>query len=177
MAKKKIIEAETFTNEMKVEFLNCDTVEKLRVFLNNYEIDNSDKFGNNILHYYLNNTKSFALAWNIVIPEILNTGLDIDKKQSKGEFGRTSLHIAIIQEEKDIAKYLIHQGANIDAVDANGNSLIWTAVMKYNGDGYFIEMLIKNGADVYLENNYEVSAIDLAKSISNKDVAKYFDGK
>jgi len=54
MATKKVTEEATFTNEMKAEFLNCDTVEKLKTFLDSYDIKSIDKFGNNILHYYLN---------------------------------------------------------------------------------------------------------------------------
>ncbi|MDR2861924.1 MAG: hypothetical protein LBV07_05195, partial [Syntrophobacterales bacterium] len=88
MAKKKEVKTETFTNEMKVEFLGCDTVEKLKTFLNNFDIQSSDMFGNSILHYYLNNRKSFILTWNILIPEILNRGLNINQTQSQGAFGR-----------------------------------------------------------------------------------------
>ena len=53
---------------------------------------------------------------------------------------------------------------------------ISTAVMWYREqDGFFIELLINRGADVYLENNHGISAISLARSIANNDVAKYFE--
>jgi ankyrin repeat protein len=123
----------------------------------------------------LNNRKSFILTWNILIPEILNRGLNINQTQSQGAFGRSLLHLAVFLKEKEITAYLLNHGADINSIDTNGNSIISTAVIRYDGDGYFIELLINRGADVYLKNNYEVSAIGLARSIANNDVSKYFE--
>lgn len=164
-----------FTNEMKVDFLNCDTIEKLQTFLNCFDIKSIDKTGNNILHYFLNNEQSFSLKWDKIIPDILSKGLDINEKQSKGAFQRSPLHIAVFLKQKEIVDYFINQGADINSVDANGNSILWTAVMKYDGDGYFIETLIGHGADIHRKNNHGVSAIELANTIANNDVMKYFD--
>jgi ankyrin repeat protein len=176
MATKKVKEEAIFTDEIKVEFLNCDTVEKLQTFLNNYDIKSFDKFGNNILHYYLKNEQSFKLKWDKIIPEILIRGLDIDEKQSKGVFGRSPLHMSVFLAQKEITEYLINSGADINSTDANGNTILSTAVMwDREHDGFFIELLINCGADVHLENNYEVSAISLARNIANYDVAKYFE--
>ena len=175
MATKKTTE---FTNEMKAEFLNCDTFEKLQTFLDSYDIKSIDRNGNNLLHYYLNNLQSFKLKWEIIIPEILSKGLDINEKQSKGAFQRSPLHLAVFLKEKEITAYLTDLGADINSVDANGNTIISTAVMWYREqDGFFIELLINRGADVYLENNHGISAISLARSIADNDVAKYFEQK
>ena len=173
MTAKKV--APEFTNEMKVAFLNCETVEKLQTFLDHYDIKSIDKNGNNILHYFLNSEHSFKLKWDKIIPEILSRGLYIDEKQSKGAFQRSPLHIAVCLKQKEIVEYLIKSGANINAVDANGNSIVWTAVMEYRGDGYFIETLIHHGADIGKKNNHGISAIKLAKTIANYDVRKYFE--
>ena len=174
LKKNEGVNSEEFTNEMKVEFLNCDTIEKLQTFLDNYDIKRIDKSGNNILHYFLNNEQSLKLKWDIIIPEILSRGLFIDEKQSKGAFQRSPLHIAVFLKQKEIVEYLIKAGANINSVDANGNSIVWTAVMEYRGDGYFIETLINHGADIRKKNNHGMSAINLAKTIANNDVRKYF---
>jgi len=175
MATKKVKEEATFTNEIKVEFLNCDTVEKLQSFLDNFDIKSFDKSGNNILHYYLNNEQSFKLKWNKIVPEILSRGLDINEKQSKGIYGRSPLHISVFLKQKEITEYLISAGADINSKDANGNTILFTAVMWYEEDGFFIELLLNRGADVHLENHHGVSAISLARSIANYDVAKYFE--
>ena len=176
MATKKIKVETIFTPEIQLEFLNCDTIEKLQTFLDNYDIKGFDKFGNNILHYYLKNEEAFKLEWDKIIPEILKRGLDIDEKQSTGQFGRSPLHMSVFFKRKEITEYLINSGADVNSTDANGNSILSTAVYWYQGqDGFFIELLINRGADVHLENNYEISAISLARSISNYDVAKYFE--
>ena len=176
MAKKKVMEEAKFTNEVKVEFLNCGTIEKLKSFLDNYDTKSFDTNGNNILHYYLNNEKSFKLKWDIIIPEILSRGVDINQKQSKGAFGRSPLHMSVFLKQKEIAGYLINSGADINSTDANGNSIVSTAVMWYREqDGYFIELLINHKANIYLKNNHGVSAISLARDIANNDVAKYFE--
>jgi len=95
------------------------------------------------------------VEWNKVIPEILKKGLDIDEKQTKGAFGRSPLHLSVFLKQKEITEYLINSGANINSTDANGNTVISTAVMRYREqDGFFIELLINRGADVHLENNH-----------------------
>jgi len=176
MTAKKITEEAIFTNEQKTDFLNCDTIEKLQTFLDNYDIKSSDKAGNNILHYYLNNKQSYKLEWDKIIPYILAKGLDIDEKQSNGAFRRSPLHLSVFLKQKEIAEYLIDSGADVNSTDANGNSIVSTAVMWYREqDGFFIELLINSGADVHMENNHGISAVSLARSIGNNDVAKYFE--
>jgi len=175
MAKKNTIEEAKFANELKIKLLACDSAEKLEAFLNEYEIDSLDNSGNNILHYYLNNITSFSLSWKVVIPCILQKGLDINQKQAKGTFGRSPLHISVFAKEKEISEYLITMGADVNSTNKTGNSIISTAVMWYREqDGYFIELLLKHGADIYLENQSGISAIGLADSIASSDVAKFF---
>jgi ankyrin repeat protein len=166
-----------FINEDKLRFLDCNSFEDLQSFLENYDINEIDDFGNNILHYFLTNIKTFNVAWNDVIPEILNKGLDINVKQNKGAFKRSPLHIAVLIKSKEITDYLIDKGADINSTDANGNSILSTAVMRYwtDRDGYFIEKLIQCGADPFKENNYGHSAYSSACSIDNSDVGKFFE--
>lgn len=177
MTKKKTNYDISFTNELKVEFLSCDTLEKLTAFLGNYDINSVDGSGNNILHYYLNSIQSFSLSWDIIIPEIVKKGLNINTKQQKGAFGRSALHMAVFLRQKEIATYLVSLGADINSTDANGNTVISTAVMWYREqDGFFIELLLNHGANVHQKNNHGISALELAKSIANNDVLKYFKG-
>ena len=176
MATKKIKIEAMFTPEIKVKFLSCDTVKKLQTFLDDYDVKSFDNFGNNILHYYLKSEEAFKLEWEKIIPEILIRGLDINEKQSDKRFGRSPLHLSVFLKQKEISEFLINSGADINSTDANGKTILSTAVTWYREqDGFFIELLINRGADVHLENNYGVSAISLARSVSNYDVAKYFE--
>lgn len=171
MAKNRI-EDIRFTNELKIKFLNCDTKEKLDVFLSDFNTEYLDNFGNNILHYYLNHIKSFSLDWRTILFAIIERGIDFNKKQLKG-FGRSPLHLAVFLKEEEISEYLIKIGADINSTDTNGNNIISTAVMWYRNDNpRLIELLIKHNANIHQKNNSGVSAISLAKSIDNYDVLK-----
>lgn len=96
MAKTKDLKNTTFTDDVKERFLGCTTPDELRRVLDGYNIGDTDKSGNNILHYYLNNIKSFKLGWREIIPEILSRELDINQKQTGGQFQRSALHIAVL---------------------------------------------------------------------------------
>ena len=43
------------------------------------------------------------------------------------------------------------------------------------GDGFFIEHLLKNGANPDIENNNGVSPKSLARTIANYDVRRFFN--
>jgi hypothetical protein len=69
--------------EIKKILIESD-FDKLENALNGYNIHEHDKFGNNILHYYLNlihNTKNEKhLNSEKVIDEFINRGLSINEK-------------------------------------------------------------------------------------------------
>jgi ankyrin repeat protein len=72
------------------------------------------------------------------------------------------------------------KGADVNTIDINGNSIISDAVMNYYKDKenyeYYIIKLLEKGADPKIKNNYGINAIELANSIANYDVKKYFNG-
>ena len=85
------------------------------------------------------------------------------------------MHIAIVVQHESIAEYLIELGADVNSIDANGGSVLHSAVIGYrNQNGYFIEKLLSCGADIHKVNNHGVSPYSLAHSIANTDVRKYF---
>lgn len=40
---------------------------------------------------------------------------------------------------------LLNSNADLDIQNVNGNTPLWEAVMRYRGDGFFIEQLLKMG--------------------------------
>lgn len=158
------------------EILLSSNFEDFKDALNHYNIHEQDKFGNNIFHYYIKESKELSLNYRDIIDVVLSKGLDINDKQSKGAFKRSPLHLAVFMKLKNVVEYLIELGADINSTDANGSSILGTAVMWYRDqDGYFIEKLIESGADSFLENNHGVSAFSLAQTIGNSDVKKFFN--
>ena len=165
--------------EIKIILLKSDLSEFINA-LDSFNVNEHDNFGNNILHYYLKHVNDLSLNFKDIFEVVLDKGLSIDDKQSKGQFQRSCLSISVVLNLRDVFDFLINKGANINSVDANGNSILNAAVFNYSKDtdnyGYYIEELLKYGADPFLRNKYDVSAYSLAESIANTDVKKFFIG-
>jgi len=163
---------------VKLEVLNqilfSSDFERFKEALEQYNIHEQDRYGNNILHYYIKESKKLKLDYKDMIDVILSKGLDINERQSKGTFKRSPLHLAVAMNLESIADYLIDLGADVNSTDANGNSVLLAAVLRYRGqNGYIVEKLIKSGADINKKNNHGISAFSLAQSIDS-DVLKFF---
>lgn len=160
------------------EILLKSDFNKLKESLNNYNINEHDKFGNNILHYYITQSKNLKLNIKDTIDELLARGININEKQTLGQFKRSALQMSVVLNLKEIFDLLISKGAEVNSADVHGNSILNSAVFNYfkdnNNYGYYITELLKHGADPLQENDYGISSYSLANSISNNDVKKYF---
>ena len=86
----------------------------------------------------------------------------------------TPLHFAAQCSSAPITSALLTAGAHVNARDNNGNTPLFTAVFNSRGEGSVIELLRQAGADPCLANDYGISAVSLARGISNFHVAQYF---
>lgn len=86
----------------------------------------------------------------------------------------TALHFAAQESSTQIASLLLKYGAQVDAQDTDGNTPLSNAVFSSKGHGELIELLLLCGANKELKNKYGVSPLDLAKSIANYDVTRFF---
>jgi len=86
----------------------------------------------------------------------------------------TPLHFAAQSYDADSVHKLVEHGAEINAQNDFGNTPISNAVFNSRGRGQIIEFLLSRGADASIKNKSGISAIDLAKSISNYSVSQYF---
>jgi len=152
-------------------------IEKVKEQLINNEIENLfegfdvnsfDKYGNNILHYYIKNGE-IIIDSQLFINMLIDKGFDINMVQSKSP-KCSPLHLAVKLKKHKIVEILIKLNANIDIVDENGNTPLSDAVFGYkNDDSFFIDFLIAHGADKNILNNYGVSPLILANTIANYD--------
>jgi ankyrin repeat protein len=69
------------------------------------------------------------------------------------ELGRKSLNTAILQGHLDIARILIHNGADIHRKDKDGVSLLYNAITNEKLD--IAKLLFEHGAQVSITNRYE----------------------
>ncbi len=156
------------------EILLKSNFEEFENALNGYEINQQDKYGNNILHYFIKEYKNLNLDYIKVIDLLISKGININERQLKGRFNRTPLHLAIFYRLKGITEYLVNSKVDVNVQDGNGNTPLSDAVYEYTGDDFFIQLLLNNGANPDLENEYNISARKLSKTIADTDVAKFF---
>ncbi|AIM37629.1 hypothetical protein KO02_13790 [Sphingobacterium sp. ML3W] len=76
------------------------------------------------------------------------------------KLGFTALHFAVQEQHVESITYLLLHKIEIDRQDKYGNSALWRAVMN-DVSIEIIAILINNGANPNLQNNSEVSPIDL----------------
>lgn len=163
-------------DELKKILLEWD-LEKLENALKNYQINECDKFGNTILHYYLKTKKDKEVSTKSIVDLFIKRGIDINQKQKDKQFGFSALHLAVNTQNLEAFNYLIEKDADINAQDINGNTVLSSAVFNYNRNvdiySEMITQLMDKGANADLKNNYGVSARSLANNIAS-DVRKFF---
>ena len=91
------------------------------------------------------------------------------------ELGITPLHCACIKGSKNAIDLLLDLGANINAVDNDGNNCLHYAVNSNNPT--IVKKLLVRGADKTLRNNNDQLPLDLAKSNNFKTIADVLSAK
>ena len=109
---------------------------------------------------------------------VLKTALKNYNINECDKFGNTTLHLAVMEQQYEAFSYLIEKGADVNAQNTHGNSVLSVAVFNYKKNpplyNKMIEILLKQNANPHLTNQYNVSAHSLAHSIGNADVKKFF---
>ena len=135
--------------DMKLELLS-DNSNKFMQTLIDYDIKSKDKYGSNLLHYYIMNYDSIVHPAGVIISEFIKKGLDINDKRKDG---RTALYLSVQCQLQDIFEILLNSNADLDIQNVNGNT----------------------GANPDIKNNYGVSPKSLARTIANYDVRRFFN--
>ena len=87
----------------------------------------------------------------------------------------TALHFAAQEYDAAATKQLLLYGADANARDDYGNTVIATAVLNSLGRGDVIQVLLTHGADASVENQSGISALGLAKNISNYNTVQFLE--
>ena len=98
------------------------------------------------------------------VQALLEQDIEVNAKTNRG---RTALHLAAVSEYSNTAvlKYLVINGADIDAVDNDGNTPLMLAASRNRYDT--VEMLAQKGADLFTCNKQGYNALHLAARIGH----------
>ncbi|GLT42368.1 hypothetical protein SLA2020_163710 [Shorea laevis] len=105
----------------------------------------TDKNGRNALHYAAMGKRGALRICRYLVEKVK---LDVDIKEKK--YGQTPLHIATTGKSFPVVRYLVENGANVNAADLSGKTpLLYAATL---GPKKLVQMLITKGADVKAES-------------------------
>lgn len=102
---------------------------------------------------------------------LISKGIDLNIQDS---LGYTALHYAVQNYNIDAVELLLSNKARVDVQDKCGNTPLFRAVFNSRGRGEVIKLLLANGANRNLTNNYGISPLNLANTISNYGINKFF---
>lgn len=104
------------------------------------------------------------------VEALLIEGTDPDQTYQPEE-GNAPILCAAINGDKEMVELLLEYGADINAVDFNGETALFFAATDIKGTD-MLEFLIENGADVTHKSDQGVTAAHVAAAASNLDAVK-----
>ncbi|AGC02340.1 ankyrin repeat protein [Acanthamoeba polyphaga moumouvirus] len=96
-----------------------------------------------------------------LIKELIKVGMNLNMNCS----GLVPLGLALEGNNKKIVKLLIEKGANINATDENGNTILMQAYKYSKGEKYLdiVQLLLSKGADITIKNKSGKTFFDLVR--------------
>jgi ankyrin repeat protein len=96
---------------------------------------------------------------------LLEAGAVVDAKDAHGF---TPLHFAAQEFLPEIARILVGKGADVNACDEDGNSVLWRAVFSSAGRDEIARFLVENGGRDDLANHEGVTPRALAERFGSR---------
>jgi len=133
-----------------------ELLDQISFFVNlNADINAKDKLGESPLIKAINiasATKNLSVLQELITPN------NVDSRDTDGN---TVLHQAVkLNAGNDIIRYFANSGADLNARNANGDCILYTAVQMNNKEAG--QFLINEGADIYSRNSEEYSPLRIA---------------
>jgi ankyrin repeat protein len=81
------------------------------------------------------------------------------------------MRVAAVNGNANVAKILIHHGANVNGMDKEAKTVLMNAAL--NGFEALVKLLVKKGAIVNQKSDYGKTALDFARSFEHENVVKF----
>jgi ankyrin repeat protein len=107
------------------------------------------------------------------IENMLNHGIDLN---GRDRGGKTPLQVAVLTDRPDVVRFFIEQGADVNAQDDHGDTALAQAAAMGNLLKHvreIITLLMHAGADVSIKNSLGYTALEIARTESGSELAKY----
>lgn len=125
-----------------------------------------DKGGSTPLHWAVDGQNLDLITF------MIDDGADVNIRDSVSSW-TPLLRCAAVTGNKDVAKVLIKEGADINAVDVDGKTALMTAVL--NGHHLMVEMLLQYDADISVLSASGKTAYEMAIAMEKRKVAKILE--
>jgi ankyrin repeat protein len=104
------------------------------------------------------------------VTRMLDKGARIDGTVEPGKSGWTPLHYAAASPGAKALRVLLTRGAQVDARSPNGSTPLMMAAQYGTEDA--VDLLLKQGADLRLRNDLDLSAADFAQRGGRESLAR-----
>lgn len=130
------------------------------------EVNGKDEQGNTPL----------LLAAALNLPDVIINGLESYDINTQNNEGKTALHFAAENNNFELLKFFISKGADLEAVDNNGWTILHSAaagVIDVGNDWDVIKLLLSYNLDIEHKNKDNKMVIDFFKDYSASHAEKY----
>jgi hypothetical protein len=116
----------------------------------------------------------YTFKQNLSLFKVLISQNIIDINQPLNKFGETFLHLAARENNIETVRFLIANGADVNAKDIDGRSpLFYTLLRNRNPSLPLIQFMLEKGADIYLKDKGKHSILYFAARGKHTDIFKF----
>lgn len=114
-------------------------------------------------------TLMYACRWGkpVAAKYLIEHGANVNYYNEKSD------KTVLMDAKQNCFELLLSHGADINATDKRGLSILTTYMLYDFADKEIFELLIKHGADIEIRNHNNKSLYDIAKGISGKPMKNY----
>ncbi|XP_037943746.1 fibronectin type 3 and ankyrin repeat domains protein 1-like [Teleopsis dalmanni] len=145
----------------------------LHVCIRGYEMQNIRTLSSNEIFLH-KNTFPLQLTFyhgNLAAARmLLNMGADLNGTDADG---MTACHFAVDANQYEMLKFALDNGANLEAKDASGWTLLMRAVVM-EANLNVLKLLVTSGADMNTRDMFGQTCVDLARLYNNEIAKEYF---